>query len=65
MVQVYSMQGLTVSYLNAMKMLVCVPRFCNASHMSDSINVPTCQAAIRNLMYKCMCRSDKEEERNN
>lgn len=28
-----------------------------------AINVPTCQAMIRNLMYKCMCRLDKEGSR--
>ena len=29
--------------------------------MFISINVPTCQAEIRNLMYKCMCRPDQVE----
>lgn len=56
-------RDLTVTCINAMKMLLCAPRFYNAGHTSDSINVPTCQAVIRNLMYKCMCRLDKVESR--
>lgn len=57
------MLRLTATHIYTMKILLCVPGFCSASHMSDSINVPTCQAMISNLMYKCMCRLDKEGSR--
>lgn len=56
-----SMQRQTIAYNDARKMFLCEPRFYSASHLFISINIPTCQAEIRNLMYKCMCRLDKVE----
>lgn len=38
-----------------------MPRLYGFSHVFVSIIVPTCEAVISNLMYKCMCRLHKVE----
>lgn len=38
-----------------------MPRLYGVSHVFVSLNVPTCEAVISNLMYKCMCRFNKVE----
>lgn len=54
---------LTVIYNDATRELFSVPRLYGVSHMFVSINVSTCEAVISNLMYKCMCRLNKVENR--
>ncbi len=56
-----SMQRLTVAYNDAMRMLLRVPRYFSASQMFAEVNVPACQAVIRNLTHKFMVRLDKSE----
>ena len=36
-----------------------IPRFSSASQMFVNLNVPTCQAVIRNLIYRVICRLEK------
>ena len=55
----YSMQRLTVAYNDAMRMLLKVPRYLSASQMFAELQVPACQAVIRNLMFKFICRIEK------
>lgn len=38
-----------------------MPRLDGVSHVFVSLNVPTCEEVISNLMYKCMCRLNKVE----
>ena len=57
----YTMNKLTVAYNDAMRMLLRVPRYMSASQMFAYMQVPACQAVIRNLVYKFMCRLDKSE----
>lgn len=52
----------SVTVIHAMSIFLCAS-FYNAGHTSDSINVPTCQTVIRNLMYNCMCGLDKVKSR--
>ena len=56
-----SMKKLTVAYNDCMRILLRVPRFLSASQMFVNMQVPTCQAVLRNLMYKFICRLDKSE----
>lgn len=48
-------------YNTATRDLFYVPIFYIVSHMFVSINVPTCETVISNLMYKSMCRLDKAD----
>ena len=57
----YTMKKLNVAYNDAMRMLLRVPRYMSASQMFAYMQVPACQAVIRNLVYKFMCRLDKSE----
>lgn len=50
-----------VNYNGATRNIFYVPGFYIVSHMFVSLNVPTCETVISNLMYKCMCRSDEAE----
>ena len=56
-----SMEKLKVAYNDALRLLVRVPRWHSASQLFVNLRVPTCQALLRNLMYKFMCRLDKSE----
>ena len=40
-----------------------IPRFSSASQMFVNLNVPTCQAVIRNLIYMFICRLEKSCDR--
>ena len=51
-----SLQKLTVAYNDCMRLLLKAPRCCSASQMFVDINVPTCPAVLRNLIYRFMCR---------
>ena len=51
-----SLQKMTVAYNDCMRLLLGAPRCCSASQMFVEINVPTCPAVLRNLMYRFMCR---------
>ena len=51
-----SMQKLNVAYNDGMRLLLHMSRWSSASQMFVSVNVPTCPAVLRNLMYRCMCR---------
>ena len=33
----------------------------SASHMFVRVGVPTCPEVLRNLMYKCMCRTTESD----
>ena len=54
-----SMHKLKVAYNDALRLLMRVPRWHSASQLFVNLGVPTCQALLRNLMYKFMCRIDK------
>ena len=51
-----SMQKLKVAYNDALRLLVRVPRWHSASQLFVNLGVPTCQALLRNVIYKFMCR---------
>ena len=36
-----------------------IPRFSSASQMFVNLNVPTCHAVIRNLIYRLICQLEK------
>lgn len=54
-----SMKRLKVAYNDAMRMLLCVPRWHSASQLFVSVRVPTWEALLRQLMFSFMCRLDK------
>ena len=54
-----SLQKLKVAYNDALRLLIRVPRWHSASQLFVNLRVPTCQALLRNLMYKFMCRLDE------
>ena len=56
-----SLQKLKVAYNDALRLLLRVPRWHSASQLFVNLGVPTCQALLRNLMYKFMCRLDKSD----
>ena len=58
----YSLRKLTVTYNDVMRLLLCLPKWHSASQMFVNINVPTCQAVIRNLVYKFMNQLEKFTE---
>lgn len=53
-----SLQKLTVAYNDTMRLLLRIPRWFSASYLFAFSNVPSCEAVLRNLMYKFMCRLD-------
>ena len=59
--RVRSMQKLKVAYNDAMRLLLHIPRWHSASQLFVSVGVPTCDALLRRLMYKFMCRLDVSE----
>ncbi len=44
-----------------MTMLLGLPQCHSACQIFVNVNVPACQAVIRNLIFKFMCRLDKSE----
>ena len=50
-----------VAYNNAFRMLMNLPRGCSASGMFAENNVRSCQAIIRNLVYRFRNRVDSSE----
>ena len=59
--RLYSLRKLTVAYNDIMRLLLCLPRRHSASQMFVNINVPTCAAVIRNLIFKFIVRLEKSE----
>ncbi len=57
----YSVNKLRIAYNGITKMLLGLPRCHSTSQMVANVNVPACQAVIRNLIFKFMCRLDKSE----
>ncbi len=57
----YSVNKLRIAYIDIMRMLIGLPWWHSASQMFANINVPACQAVIRNLIFKFMCRLDNSE----
>ena len=56
-----SIKKLYVAYNNAFRMLFLKPRDCSASGMFAENNIPSCQAIIRNLVYRFMCRLEDSD----
>ncbi len=55
----YSLKKLKVACNDIMHMLLRLPRWHSASEIFVNINVPTCQALVRNLIFKFMGRLEK------
>ena len=51
-----SIQRLKVAYNDALRLFLHVPRHHSASTLFVSMDIPTCHALLRNLMYKFICR---------
>ena len=51
-----SMYKLQVAYNDCMRLLFRQPRWCSASHLFCSFGVRTCQALLRSIRYKFICR---------
>ena len=47
-----------MAYNDAMRLLLRIPRYFSASQMFAELNVPACQAVMRNLMYRFIRRVD-------
>ena len=45
-----------MAYNDGMRLLLKVPRWSSTSHLFVHVDVPSCPAVLRNLMYRCMCR---------
>ncbi len=56
-----SIRKLYVAYNNAFRILMKLPRVCSASGMLAFNNVNSCQAIIRNLVYRFMNRVDNSD----
>ena len=56
--KMYSLRKLTVAYNDAMRILFRIPRYLSATQMFANMQVPTCQAVLRNLMYRFIGRLD-------
>ena len=54
-----AMRKINVSYNNAFRMIMQLPRYCSASNMFAMCNVPSCQAVMRNLVYRFTIRVDR------
>lgn len=57
-----SMHKLSVAYNDAIRLLMRVPRWHSASQLCVNLGVPTCQALLRNLMFKFICRLEKSDQ---
>ncbi len=55
----YSLNKLKVAYNDIMCMLLRLPRWHNASEIFVNVNVQTCQALVRNLIFKFIVRLKK------
>ncbi len=55
----YSLNKLKVAYNDIMHMLLRMPRWHRASDIFVNVNVPTCQALVRNLNFKFIVRLEK------
>ncbi len=55
----YSLDKLKVAYNDIMHMLLRLPRCHSAIEIFVNINVPTCQALVRNLIFKFIVRLAK------
>ncbi len=55
----HSLNKLKVAYNDIMCMLLRLPRWHSSSEIFVNINVPTCQAIVRNLIFKFMVRFEK------
>ena len=54
-----AMRKINVAYNNAFRMIMQLPRYCSASNMFAMCNVPSCQAVMRNLVYRFTIRVDR------
>ena len=54
-----AMRKINVAYNNAFRMIMQLPRYCSASNMFAMCNVPSCQAGMRNLVYRFTIRVDR------
>ena len=57
------MRKINVAYNNAFRMIMQLPRYCSASNMFAMCNVPSCQAVMRNLVYRFTIRVDRSENK--
>ena len=57
------MRKINVAYNNAFRMIMQLPRYCSASNMFAMCNVPSCQAVVRNLVYRFTIRVDRSENK--
>ena len=57
------MRKINVAYNNAFRMIMRLPRYCSASNMFAMCNVPSCQAVMRNLVYRFTIRVDRSENK--
>ena len=51
-----AMRKINVAYNNAFRMIMQLHRYCSASNMFAMCNVPSCQAVMRNLVYRFTIR---------
>ena len=58
-----AMRKINVAYNNAFRMIMQLPRYCSASNMFAMCNVPSCQAVMRNLVYRFTTRVDRSENK--
>ena len=58
-----AMRKINVAYNNAFRMIMQLPRYCSASNMFAMCNVPSCQAVMRNLVYRFTIRVDRSENK--
>ena len=57
------MRKINVAYNNVFRMIMQLPRYCSASNMFAMCNVPSCQAVMRNLVYRFTIRVDRSENK--
>ena len=58
-----AMRKINVAYNNAFRMIMQLPRYCSASNVFAMCNVPSCQAVMRNLVYRFTIRVDRSENK--
>ena len=56
-----ALSKLYVAYHNILKLLIGVSKYERNSPICVSLNMPTCAAVIRNLIYRFKCRVEKSE----
>ena len=54
-----AMRKINVAYNDAFRMIMQLPIYCSASNMFAMCNVPSCQAVMRNLVYRFTIRVDR------